>query len=155
MPKRKPFIVVHQENVEECDTLEEALAAIQETQEWYHQGGYRIFDFEGGIYRLVEEGAISIICEENQVEYYKRFDKTLKPFAVVDKLDDKSLIGVTVGFQGRVLEIGKDIGVPETEYHGFGSFWEAKAEFEKRRGNDGGLYSLIIFHKVVGPDSKI
>ena len=154
MSDRKPFIVVHQKDVEEFDSLDDALQGTDETREDYHQGGYRVYDFEGGIYQRVEEGSTPEVKLPNQSEYDNRSDDELKPFAVVEKNTDTSLVGTTVGIQGRVLEIGKDIGLPETVYHGFDVLNEARAEFEKRKDNEAGLYSLVAFHKVAGPDKK-
>jgi hypothetical protein len=154
MSDRKPFIIVHQKNVEELDSLDDALRGIDETRVDYHQGGYRIYDFEAGIYKKAEDGSTPNVKLSNQTEYDNRFDDELRPFAVVEKHTDTSLIGTTIGFQGKVLEIGKDMGLPETVYHGFDTFNEARADFEKRKDNEAGLYSLVAFHKVAGPDRK-
>lgn len=154
MSDRKSFIVVHQKDVEEFDSLDDALKGMDETREFYHQGGYRVYDFEGGIYQKVEDGTTPEVRLPNQNEYDNRYDDELKPFAVVDKADNSKLIGVVVNISGiGNVELSED-NLPQLAYHGFDDFNGARAEFEKRKDNEAGLYSLVAFHKVAGPDRK-
>jgi hypothetical protein len=154
MSDRKPFIVVHQKNVEEFNSLDDALKGMDETRADYYQGGYRFYDFEGGIYQRIEEESTPEVRLPNQSEYESRFDDELKPFAVVDKSDNSKLIGVVVNISGiGNVKLSED-NLPQLAYHGFDAFNEARAEFEKRKDNEAGLYSLAAFQKVAGPDRK-
>ena len=153
MSDRKPFIVVHQENVEEFDSLDDALVGIKETREFYHQGGYGVYDFEGGIYQIIKEDYTPEVKLPNQSEYEQRYDHELKPFAVVDKSDNSELIGTGINIFGKDVVLTED-NLPQLEYHGFDNLDKARTEFGKRKDNETGLYSVVVFQKVLGPDRK-
>ena len=89
------------------------------------------------------------------LDYESRIDARLKPFAVVDKADNKELVGTTVSISGVVLEIGKDISLSELKYQGFDDLYEARLGLRFAKSNGGNLYYLINFCKVVGPESSI
>ncbi|MDP2924923.1 MAG: hypothetical protein Q8N99_00980 [Nanoarchaeota archaeon] len=155
MGERKSFIVVHQKNVEEFDSLDDALQGIDETRKDYHQGPYRVYTFEGGMYQLVVDDFPHQIGLANQNDYETRRNRDLEPFAVVDKADNSKLIGTRVHISGiGTIELTED-NLPQLKYHGFDNPQEAKAEFEKRRNNQAGLYSLVAFHQVLGPERRV
>ncbi len=154
MSDRKPFIAVHQGDVEEFDRLDDALKGIDGIREHYHRGIYRVYDFEVGIYQIVKEGSIPQVKLPDQSEYAVRDDDELKPFAVVDKADISEVIGMVINIPGiGNVDLSED-NLPQLAYHGFDNFNEARAEFLKRKDNEAGLYSLVAFHKVAGSDKE-
>jgi len=154
MTIRAPFITVHQQDVTECDSLDDALRDIDESRKDYHQGHYRVYDFEGGIYQQVDEHSAPKVKLTNQNQYNTRRDDKLKPFAVVDKRDNLKLIGTKADISGIGPVVFTEDNLPQLKYRGYDNFVQARMELIKRRDNDAGLYSLIIFQKVIGPDRK-
>jgi len=152
MSERKPFAVVHQGDAFESDSLEGALNELVEIRLHYHQGGYRNYDFEGGIYKKIDENSDTPVKLPNQAELDQRTEERMKPFAVITRYDDKSLLGTTVTIDDAgPFEIGKDIGLPELKYNGFDTLESARIALAKNRDKEAGLYQLIFFDKHTGP----
>ncbi len=143
---------MHQGDAFESDSLEGALNELVEVRLHYHQGGYRNYDFEGGIYKKIDENGDTQVKLPNQTEFDQRSEERMKPFAVITRCDDKSLLGttVTIGDAGP-FEIGKDIGLPELKYYGFDTLESARAALVENRNKEAGLYQLIFFDKHPGP----
>jgi hypothetical protein len=152
MAQRKPFVVVHQRDAMEFDSLDEAVEGPQATREHYHQGGYRHYPFAGGIYQQVTAPTAFVL--DNAEEHGRRPDKNdLFPYCVIDKNRDERLLGTTISLDGRVLEIGKDIGLPDLEYRGAETFEGASRQL-KRLTAEASAYVLIRYEYHRGPDQK-
>src|SRR3989338_6642784 len=149
---KTPYIVVHQKNVEEFDSLVAALTGIDETRKFYHQGNYRIYDFEAGIYKLFDGSSTPKLISSNQSAYETRSDRELMPFAVVDRADHSEILGLTISISGSSPIALTEDNLPELEYHGHDDLNQERSDYLQRKDNDAGLYSLVVFQKIDGPD---